>query len=160
MPDVQIGKLMPERNIINTTDVPEVVEGDLDDLRIPAAGPSSGDATLADLKGMTYPNLIKFTGEDLILVGEAAPGDDDLVSGTRSIYFRTGDTGGIYVSSDGSAWTQVSSGGGDSIAQGTGITITEADDGTKTIAVSRPFTAEDESKLDAIAAQAHRGRWD
>ncbi len=40
---------MPERNIINTTEVPEVVEADLEDLRIPAAVPSNDDNTLADL---------------------------------------------------------------------------------------------------------------
>ncbi len=147
---------MPERNIIDTTAVPEVAESELDDVRLPAAVPSSGDATLADLKGMTYGNLIKFTSEDLILVGDDAPAESLLVSGRRAIYFRTGDTGGIYISADGSAWTQVSSSGGDSIAQGVGITITEETDGTKTIAVSRPFTSSDESKLDAIAAQATR----
>ena len=65
----------------------------------------------------------------------------------------------VYVKSlSNGEWTVVleqeeDSGGGDTIAAGTGVTITGTD--TKTIAVTNPFTDADETKLDSVATDAN-----
>ena len=109
--------------------------------------------------------LTEVESKFLILRGTAAPGDNLLTAGRRTFYFRLdtdGDVIELHVSFDGLSWKEVTIGSGDdagdTIAQGVGITITEATDGTKTIAVSRPFTSDDESKLDAIEAEATKNQ--
>ena len=114
-------------------------------------------------RAITGAMLLQLINADMVRTGTAEPSDSLLTSGRRALYFRVdtdGDVIELHVSFDGLSWKEVTigsgDGGGDTIAEGAGITITEATDGTKTIAVSRPFTSQDESKLDGITAQATR----
>ena len=116
-------------------------------------------------RAITGAELLELASGAVLLRGTAEPSDSHLTAGRRALYFRVdgdGDVIELHVSFDGLSWKEVTigSGGeaGDTIAEGTGITITEATDGTKTIAVSRPFTADDEGKLDAIEAEATKNQ--
>ena len=60
---------MAELGILNTEAVPEVAQSALADARLPIAVPSSGDAAVADLLGITYLNLARYVAGSVILTG-------------------------------------------------------------------------------------------
>ena len=119
-------------------------------------------------RAITGAGLLKLASSALLLMGEAAPVASLLTAGRRAFYFRTnadGDVFELYVSLDGEGWKAVDIGDGDDFRQGTGIRIIDNGDGTKTIAVSRPFTQADERRLDELtddyinALIAAAGHW-
>ena len=104
-------------------------------------------------RAITGAGLLKIASTALLLTGEDAPSASLLTAGRRAFYFRTnsdGDVTELHVSLDGEVWKEVTTGGGGTFTQGTGIRITDSGDGTKTIAVTRPLTRAQQTRINQL----------
>ena len=139
--------------------------GKIDAQNVNAAPVALPSIAAADLVEAVFPVLKTLNGNEqgkvtteviaaalseyLILAGEDAPAASLLMAGRRAFYFRTdsnGDVTELHVSLDGLDWKEVGT-GGDALIQGAGIRITDNGDGTRTIAVTRPLTRAQQTRI-------------